>query len=173
VQSIAGGTAQVAGTAVAIYWFVKSVFRLPIAWFLDKKEGEYDDFYSMVFGFFIYSVCLFLYNFASTPTHVYEIQFLTGIAGAFAFTPWYGFFTRHIDKFHENFEWSLSVSITGFGISLAGFLAGIIADNLGFKYIFTIGGILSLVATALLALMGKNLKKKSKDGYNVEFKEKQ
>lgn len=171
IQSIENGTAQVAGTAVAIYWFVKSALRIPIAWLLDKKDGEYDDFYSMVFGFLLYSVCLFLYNFASTPMHVYLIQTLTGVAGAFAFTPWYGFFTRHIDKSHENFEWSISVSLTGFGISLAGFLAGIIADNFGFAYIFTVGGILSLVSTLLLLLIGKSLKTKTKDGYNVEFKE--
>lgn len=171
VQSIENGTAQVAGTAVAVYWFVKSALRIPIAWFLDKKDGEYDDFYSMISGFFIYSICLFLFNFASTPTHVYLIQALTGIGGALAFTPWYGFFTRHIDKSHENFEWSISVSLTGFGISLAGFLAGVITDKLGFAFIFTAGGIISLLATSLLFLVGKNLKKRTKDGYNKKFKQ--
>ncbi len=171
VESIQGGTAQVAGTAVAIYWLVKSVVRVPLALFLDKWEGETDDFYSMISGFFLYSVCLFLFNFASTPMHVYEIQFLTGIAGALAFTPWYGFFTRHIDKKREDFEWSVSVSVAGFGIALAGFLAGVIAEHLGFNYIFTIGGTLSLLATILLFFIGKNLKKRTSDGYNVEFKE--
>jgi MFS family permease len=149
VQSIQGGTAKVAGIAIAILWLTKSVFRLPIAYFLDKNRGEHDDFYSMIIGFLIFSLSHFLYLFAKLPIHVYGIQFLMGLGAAFAFTPWYGFFARHIDRYHENFEWSIEVSLVGFGIAAASFATGIIADKFGFAPIFVISGIFALMGTLL------------------------
>jgi MFS family permease len=90
----------------------------------------------MLIGFSIYTLSYFLYLFAKIPLHIYIIQLLMGIGGAFAFTPWYGFFSRHIDRYHENFEWSLEVSLVGFGTAAAGFAAGIIAERFGFAPLF-------------------------------------
>ena len=98
IESISPGSIQLAGTAIAILWVVKSTLRIPIAYFLDKTIRENDDYYALVIGFFIHSIAYFLYIFARTPGHIYAIQVLFGIAGAFAYTPWYGFFARHIDK---------------------------------------------------------------------------
>ncbi len=172
IRSIEGGSAQLAGTAVAIFWLTKSVLRIPIAYYLDKKRGEYDDFYSMVIGFSIYTLAHFLYLFANLPVHIYAIQLLMGIGGAFAFTPWYGFFSRHIDRYHESFEWSIEVSLVGLGISGAGFASGIIADKFGFAPLFVISGIISLIGTLLLLLIGKNLKIRKKNGYIIETRDK-
>lgn len=158
IESIKGGSAQLAGTAVAIYWLTKSILRIPIAYYLDKNRSEYDDFYTMIIGFSIYTVSHFLYLFANTPFHIYAIQLLMGIGGAFAFTPWYGFFSRHIDKYHENFEWSLEISLVGFGISGAGFAAGFIAERFGFAPLFLISGTLSLMGTLFLLFIGKSIK---------------
>lgn len=171
VESIAGGSVQLAGTAVAIYWLAKSILRIPIAYWLDKNRGEHDDFYTMIIGFSIYTICYFLYFFASVPSHIYAIQLLMGIGGALAFTPWYGFFSRHIDRHHESFEWSLEVSFIGFGVSGAGYAAGIIAENFGFAPLFIIGGILSFIGTLFLLLIGKNIAIKKVDGLAVKLKE--
>jgi len=170
VGSIHGGSAQLAGTAVAIYWLTKSVLRLPIAYYLDKNRGEDDDFYSMIIGFLIYTVAHYLYLFASLPLHIYLIQLLMGIGGAFAFTPWYGFFSRHIDKYHENFEWSVEVSLAGFGVAGAGFASGIIADKFGFAPLFVISGTVSLIGTLLLLLIGKSVQIKRKNGFAIKSK---
>jgi len=170
VRSIENGTAQVAGTAVAIYWIVKSILRVPLAWYLDKKRGEYDDFCFLILGFFLTSILIFFYYFAKTPFHIYTIQFFMGIAGAFGFTPWYGFFSRHIDKFHENFEWSITVSLSGIAIGVAGFVAGVMADKIGFSSIFILGGILSLFSTATLFFIGKNIQIQKKDSFQIKEK---
>ncbi|GAG17355.1 unnamed protein product, partial [marine sediment metagenome] len=140
LNSIENGSAKLAGMAVAIYWLTKSILRIPLAYFLDKKRGEHDDFYTMIIGFFIVSLCYFLYLFAKIPIHIYAIQFLMGIGGALGFTPWYGFFSRHIDKHHENLEWSIEVSVVGFALSGAGLATGIIAEKFGFQPIFIIAG---------------------------------
>jgi len=170
VQSIENGSAQVAGTAVAIYWLTKSVLRVPLAYFLDKNKGEYDDFYSMIIGFSIFTVAHFLYLLAQTPIHIYMIQLVMGIGGAFAFTPWYGFFSRHIDRYHENFEWSVDVSLVGFGVAGAGFAGGYIAENFGFSPIFIISGVICLLGTLLILFIGKRLEIQKGDGFVVKVK---
>ena len=170
VQSIEGGSAQLAGTAVAVYWLTKSVVRVPLAYFLDKKRGEYDDFYTMLFGFSIFTVTQFFYLFAEIPAQIYAIQFVMAIGAACAFTPWYGFFARHIDKFHESFEWSLEISFVGFGIAGAGFAAGFIAEHYGFAPLFIISGTLSLLGTLFLLFIGKNIKIEKVDGHVITVK---
>jgi len=170
INSIVPGSIELAGTAMAIMWVTKSIVRIPVAYALDKKEGENDDYHSLVIGFFIHSIAYFLYIFAETPMHIYAIQALFGIAGAFAYTPWYGFFARHIDKRRENFEWSITNSVIGFGMAGAGFLAGVVAQNYGFTPIFIVCGIMSLAGTALLLLMKNQIKIVVKDGYEIKEK---
>jgi len=168
VESISQGAIAIVGIATAIYWITKSAVRLPVAWFLDKYRGERDDFYSMVIGFFIMTACTFAFVFAKTPMHIYIIQFVEGVGGALAFTPWYGFFSRHLDRLHVNFEWSAEISLSGFAIAVAGFLSGLIVDKYGFIPIFIIGGIMSFMGTLLLIFVGKTIKLKRTDGFTIK-----
>lgn len=168
IESITGSTIQLAGTAVAIYWLTKSILRLPLAYILDKKRGEYDDFYSMLTGFSIMTVLQFVYLLAQTPNHIYIIQLFMGVGGALAFTPWYGFFSRHIDKRHENMEWGISNSAIGFGVAGAGFLTGFVAEQFGFAPIFIISGTFSFLGTMFLLFIGKNIRLKKTDGFTIE-----
>ena len=46
---IEGGSATVAGFAAAIYWIVKSIFQLPISRWLDKTDGENDEFWALFY----------------------------------------------------------------------------------------------------------------------------
>ena len=157
VDSIAGGSPKLAGTAVAVYWLVKSIVRLPVAYYLDKKAGEYDDYYAMMIGLVVYSLAHFLYVFASTPMHIYGIQLISGIGGAFAFTAWYGFFARHIDRNHESFEWSVDVSLVGFGVAFAGYISGIGAETFGYNPLFIASGIVSLSGIFMLLLIKRDV----------------
>ncbi|MDP2951306.1 MAG: hypothetical protein Q8N55_02885, partial [bacterium] len=53
LNSIKGGGVKVAGIAIGIYWLTKSLAMVPIARFLDKTQGEKDDFYAIIGGIFI------------------------------------------------------------------------------------------------------------------------
>src|SRR3989344_7725597 len=64
VDNISHGAAEVVGFATAIYWLTKSLVQLPIARFLDKTDGERDDFWAMFFGFFLSSFVPIAYLFA-------------------------------------------------------------------------------------------------------------
>ena len=144
---IIGGSAKVAGFAMAIFWATKALFQLPVARYLDKTKGEKDDFYAYFIGQILFAIGMFFYLAASTVTHVYLIQALLGVAFALNVPAFYGVFSRHLDKNYESFEWSVySVFSYSIAVAIAGGLSGIIVDKYGFDSLFVIIGVFYLVA---------------------------
>jgi MFS family permease len=146
---IPGASVETVGFAAAITQIVKSVLQIPVARYLDRNHGEYDDFYSMVTGTLLFACVPFLYLTASTPTHLYLIQAVAGIALALAVPPWYAIFTRHIDAMKENVEWSMESVAIGISGAAAAALSGVMVANFGFRSVFVMGGILALLGGLL------------------------
>lgn len=159
-QQIEGGTLQVVGYGAAIAQMCKSVFQIPIAKYLDKNHGEYDDFYSVVIGSFLMAMTPFLYLLANAPHHIYIIQGLFGLGLAFGIPPWNAIFSRHLDKLHENFEWSLSSIAIGISAAGGAALGGIIAQKFDFKYVFLIGGVIAVLGSIEIIKIFGDLKEK-------------
>lgn len=158
-DNIVGGTIAVAGFAAAIYWVVKSILQIPIAYYLDKKAGEYDDLIALIAGNFIFATGLFLYLLASTTLHLYLIQTLLAVGGALAVPSWYGMFIRHIDRQKEDLEWSINSSLSfGLGTGIAGAIGGLVANSFGFNSVFILAGIFSIVSALVLIPLYKYLK---------------
>jgi MFS family permease len=150
-SQIAGGSAKVAGFASAIYWIVKSICQLPIARFLDKTDGERDDFLALFLGYFLSGLVPLAYIFATEPKHLYIIQAFYGFVMAWAVPAWYSIFTRHVDKWRISFEWSLdSVFSVGVAASISAALGGYIADRFGFEILMVIASVLSIFSAFLL-----------------------
>lgn len=161
---IAGGTLATVGFAAAIAQITNSVLQIPIAQFLDRDHGEHDDFISLIAGGVIVAFVPFLYFFADTIRELYVIQFFYGVGAALAIPPWYGLFTRHIDKFHESFDWSVDSAL--FGVAGATFAAvgGILAERVGFASVFILGGILACMGAVVQLLIFRDLKEKVRRG---------
>lgn len=149
-EELVGGSLKVAGFASAIYWIVKSIFQLPIASWLDKTRGEKDDFYALLAGSLLLSIAPFFFIIARNPLHVYIIQGVLGLGAALSFGPWYGIFTRHVDKFMEGFEWSLHSVAIGVGITVTSAFGGIIAEKFGYDSVFIMVGVISVLGALLL-----------------------
>lgn len=163
-RQIPGGTLETIGFAAAITQIVKSVLEIPIARYLDKNHGEYDDFYSLVTGRAFLMVIPFMYMFISSIPMLYFVSALMGIGLALSVPPWNAIFTRHIDKLQENMEWSfVSVSI-GISGAAATALGGIVAETYGFKYVFLLGGILAIASSWVQIGIFKDLKAVVKPG---------
>ncbi|PIR41884.1 MAG: hypothetical protein COV30_01690 [Candidatus Yanofskybacteria bacterium CG10_big_fil_rev_8_21_14_0_10_37_15] len=143
-QQIQGASLEIIGFAAAIFQIFKSSLQIPIARYLDRNHGEYDDFYSLIFGTFLVAMVPFMYIFASTANHVYIIQGIYGIGAAFTIPPWYAIFSRHIDKMHESLEWSFDSIAIGVSGASAAAVGGIIAQRFGFQAVFVFGGILAI-----------------------------
>lgn len=163
-QQIVGGSLQVIGFAAAITQAFKVGLQIPVARILDKDHGEYDDFYSMVFGSFLISTVPFWYILASQPIHIYIIQAVYGIGLAFAIPPWYAIFTRHIDKMHENIEWSMDSVAIGIAGAVAAAVGGILATKFGFQFVFLLGGMLAIFGTTQQIKIFKDIKAKVSRG---------
>lgn len=159
-QNVEGGSLAVVGFASAIFQIFKSSFQIPIARYLDKNHGEKDDFYSLMIGSVLISLVPFFYAFATKSTHLYMINAVYGLGGAFAIPPWNAIFTRHIDKMQESTEWAVESVAIGIGAASAAALGGIMAENFGFRFVFITAGVLAIAGASILLKIFSNLKEK-------------
>lgn len=161
VEKIAIGSpaeaAKVAGFASLTYWLVKSTLQIPLSRYFDKKHGERDDYWFMVFGLFLTGLAPFGFLFSTLPWHIYLLQSLHAIGMAMFVPSWNAIFTRHIDKGKEAFEWGMDSTLLGFGAGIAGGIGGIMVAVLGFKIIFVLVGTFSLLSSVLLLTIHKHI----------------
>jgi len=143
------------GIMAGIYWLVKSTLQIPISMFLDKFDGEKDDFYALVVGILLASLTLFSFIAASQVWHLYVIQVLKAIAFALYVPAWTAVLSRHLDKDKIAFEWALASTSAGFAIGLTGLVGGWLAE-ISFSLMFLVGGFLGL-CSALLLILAPNL----------------
>ena len=148
-EQIRGGSIETVGFAAAITQIVKSILQIPVARYLDRNHGEFDDFYSMVSGTLLFATVPFMYLIAHAPMHLYIIQGISGVALALAVPPWYAIFTRHIDAMKENVEWSLESIAIGISGAAAAALSGVMVTHFGFQSVFILAGVLAIAGGLL------------------------
>lgn len=160
-NQIVGGSVALAGLASTAYFLTKSVLQIPIARFIDMRKGEFDDYWVMMAGSFIITISAFSYIFIKYPWQVIAVQMLYGIGGALSYPSWLAIFTRHIDRKEEGFEWSIYYTATDIGAALTGGLGGLLAAAYGYKLVFVIVGVMSLIGTFFLSGVTRELKRNS------------
>lgn len=153
VNGIAGATILSLGYLAVIYWVAKSCLQIPVSLFLDKTNGEKDDFYALIFGLLISGVSAFSFMAAKTITAVYLIQLTKAVGFALYIPAWSAILTRHLDKEHSAFEWAVSSSSVGLGIGLAGFLGSLIANFSGIRSVFLVTGLMAIISVSFLLLV--------------------
>ncbi|MDO8429974.1 MAG: MFS transporter [bacterium] len=153
IEKISGATLVSIGLLATIYWVGKGILQIPISLFLDKTDGERDDFYALIFGLMIMSVGAFSLILVDTIWQVYLIQFIKAVGFALYIPAWSAIFSRHLDKDHTAYDWAISSSSVSFGIGAAGFLGGIIASFFGFKLLFLLVGLMGLLSAGMLLLV--------------------
>ncbi len=166
-QQIVGGGVRVAGLAAAVFWVTRAIVQLPISRYLDRHDGERDDFWALVGGSLLVSSVPLLYLFAREPFHVYGIQFLYGLGDSLAVPTYLAVFGRHVDSGHSSGEWGLRSTIIGVGAALAGALGGILADKFGFSAVLLTTSILSFVGSTSLLLLYGFMKPRAKGGHGM------
>jgi MFS family permease len=171
-QQVSGGTAQVVGFSMAIYWIVKSVLQLPVARMIDRNHGEIDDYYYLLAGMILGAGVMSLYYFADRVWHVYALQAMFGIADAMLVPPFYAIFTRHVDRGAEGFEWSLRSSFSyGGGAALGGALGGLLVALIGYSSIFLVAAAVYLMSAMLLIFLKPYILPKAKSPVERVFVE--
>lgn len=150
INSIKGGTVETAGIAMGVFLITKSLFQIPFGALIDKIKGEKDDFWALFAGYTIFSLVPLLYLTISTPTGLYIVEFIYGMAGALVVPAWCAIFTRHIDKNYEGIEWGVYQTLTDLSGGGTALLGGFLAYRFGFQSLFVLICICSLVGSFFL-----------------------
>lgn len=145
IEQIEGGTLEVVGFGSMIFFIMTALWRIPIAKMIDKNLAEYDDFYVTFAGYLLLAVVPFLYIFVGKPIHLYLVQGLYGLANSMAYPGWMALFTRHIDKGKEGFSWSFYSTAANIAAAAGAALGGIVAQRMGFHFLFIFVGCFALV----------------------------
>ncbi len=155
VREIPGASLVTVGITVAIYWIAKSIIQVPIAVFLDKTDGEKDDFYTLIASLVVVSIGAFSMPRASHVWQVYLAQLVKAIGFAMYVASGPVIFSRHLDPGHNALDWSMDSTSVGLAMGVSGFFAGIIATWLGYDAVFLLAGIFGLISAIVLSAAGR------------------
>jgi MFS family permease len=168
LEKIPGADISMAGIAATIFYVSKSVTQLPVARFIDKHKGESDDFYILLLGSVLGSICTFLFVFMNSIGILIALQVLFGVSAALMYAPWNSIFTKHIDKNKEAMEWSFYDTTNDIGIALSAALGALIALEYGYEIIFVTAGISSVIGTLFILMLAKDLRKPRKEAVSIK-----
>lgn len=158
IDNIKGGSLEVVGFATGIHVFIRAILSLPVARYLDKKKGDLDEYYTLIFGSALLAISPLFYLIVSTPMELYFIQIVYGIGYAMAFPSWMSLFTRHAEKEREGSQWAVYSFVTSVGMAIASALSGFVATKFGFQAIFWMIFAITIFGTASLAIIYKPLR---------------
>jgi DHA1 family quinolone resistance protein-like MFS transporter len=150
IQSVAGATLTTVGIAASIYWITKSLIQLPIAYYLDRTTGERDDFYVLLAGLMLVGLTAFSFILVHEIWQLYLAQFFHAIGFGMYVPSWTGIFSRHVNREHSSFAWSLDSTTISFASGVTGAIGGALAQAFGFPIVFFLGGLFSLSAAFLV-----------------------
>lgn len=141
VQNI-GGDILDAGIAWALFQLTMATLEIPIGRLIDR----YNEKVFLAAGYFIASLAIFGYMFVSSVGELFLLQIISGIAFALGDPAWDSWFSQAIPKGEKGFDWALYHATTGYGQSFAAIIGGVLAQFMGFKPLFFIGGIVAILS---------------------------
>jgi len=150
VNRIQGATVLTVGIASAIYWVVKALFQMPVALYLDKHEGERDDFHALISGLILGGITAFSFLLVNSAAGLYFVIFLQALAFGLYTPAWSAIFSRHLDKKNYAFDWSLDNTTIGLALGITAFVGAALASAFGFNAIFVATGVLSFISATIL-----------------------
>lgn len=150
IEKIAGATLTSVGISAAIYWLVKSWVQLPAAQYLDKTEGEKDDFYALLISLVLAGITALSFILVTQLWQLYLVQLLHAVAFGLYSASWPAMFSRHLDKDKVSLDWSLDSSLLGLAAGVTGLIGGVVAEMFGYTILFFFAGLFSFVSALIL-----------------------
>jgi len=150
IDNIEGATLVTVGSAAAIYWTVRSLVELPVAYLMERTESEKDDMYILISGILLAAVSAFWLGFVKTVPQLFVFYAIQAVGFAFYAAAWSGIFSRHIERSRSALSWSLDHVALGIATGITGFFGGYFAEAFGFNMLFILVGIFSCVAAGII-----------------------
>lgn len=150
IEKIPGATLMTIGIASAIYWIFRSLTEIVAAIYLDKHEGEKDDFHTLIISLILAGFSAISFLLVNNIPQLFLVMFIQSLAFGLYTPSWAAIFSRHLDKKHYALDWSLDSVMIGIGSGFAGLIGGAIANLWDFQIVFFFTGILSFSSAILL-----------------------
>lgn len=146
-DSLIGGSLIAVGVASTLFLVTRSILQVPFAAYADKHEHR---LFFLILGTALLVFVPLFYAFSTQIYQIYLAQIIHGIGSAFAYPTWMGLFSSNLDKKRESFEWAFYETCVGVGTAFAAFFGAQLASLIGFKNVFFIVGILSVIGMVIL-----------------------
>jgi MFS family permease len=159
LQNVEGATLKVIGASASCYWLARILSSTPLSRFMDRTDGERDEFYFVIVGTILISTIPILLIFAKVPWHLYVIQFLHGLSNSMAVPGWRILFTDHIDKGQTGYEWSIEDIAIGIAVGSSAYIGSLLADAFGFETVLVLLAGIGYVSAALLIPLAPEFKR--------------
>ncbi len=153
IDKIPGATIVTVGTVIAMYWIVKAIIQIPVALFLDKRGGDKADFHALILGLMLAGFAAIAFLTVRDIAGLFAVVFVQALAYGLYTPSWSAIFSRHLDKDHYAFDWSLDSTTVGIASGIAAALGGGIAGLWGFEGVFVLTSLLSFASAFFLLLV--------------------
>jgi len=150
-ENLVGGTIVAAGLATTFFVLVRSALSLIISKVFSAKHR----LMLILSGTAIIAIIPFIYLSATDVWHIYLANALYGFGAALAYPSWLNIFTLNIDKKQPGFEWSVYLTAAGLSAAAAAYAGAWFAESFGFKYVFVLGGMVSLIGMMVMLKLAK------------------
>lgn len=149
-----GGDLLTAGSAYALFAISTGVLMLFTAKLEDRSKHKEKFF---IIANILGSIGILGYLFISKPIHLFVVQIILGISDAIGGPVYLTIISKNIDKGKITFQWGMTDATWYILGGVAALIGGYFANLYGFRFIFVIMFIVSLIGLALSLLL---LKKK-------------
>ena len=136
LERVEGATLLTVGAVASFYWIVRAMVEFPVALYIDKKEGEKDDFYVLLLGLMLAGFSAISFLLVKTVASLFLVQFIQAIAFSLYTPAWSAIFSRHLDKKRTAFDWSLDHTAIGLSFGVSAFIGGALTNFFGFESVF-------------------------------------
>jgi DHA2 family multidrug resistance protein-like MFS transporter len=141
-----GGDLLTAGGAWAIYLIVAGI----VVYFISRWEDHVKHQEKLVVWGFVLSVIGFAgYLFIREPWHLFLVQVIFGFGEAIGTPAFDGLYSKHLDKGKFASEWGLWESMDYIIAGIAALIGGLVANYYGFRLLFVIMLILSIIGVII------------------------
>jgi MFS family permease len=152
-----GGDILEAGIAWSIFMIVMGTLEIPFGKLVDRYNKKLFLFISYALA----TLVIFAYIFISSVLELFILQIVVGIAFAIGDPAWEAWFSGAISRKERGFSFATFHALSSYSQAAAALIGGILAQFIGFKFLFIVGGIIGLMSV-FLTLTLKETDNKSK-----------
>lgn len=145
-DEVPGGNIETAASTVSVYFITRVIFELVSGKIL-TNASEFRKFLMTILGICIVALSFVGFAMALNTFSLYVFYALTGVGLGLASPAKNSLFSSHLDRGKESAEWGIYDAAVFFGMACSAALGGFIAVKYGFRFLFLLAAVFTLVGS--------------------------